>query len=107
MIAGRLRDKVAVYRPVEEVNAYGESEQTWVLACTARAERAKRSDARSEQVAEHFSEARVVWLVRDAHEVHANWRLVDSRTGEKYTIMGVTPHRERGYNELSCTLYND
>jgi len=107
MIAGRLRDKVTVYRPVEEVNGYGEAMQTWVAVATVHAERSKRVDARSEQVGEHFAEARVTWLIRGVHAVKANWRIVDARTGEKFTIMAVTPHRERGYNELSCTLYND
>ena len=107
MIAGRMRDKVTFYRPTTVVNAFGEAEQTWLGAGTVHAERVKRTDSRSDEVGEHFASARVTWLVRDAHTVRANWRLADSRTGEMFVILAVTPHRERGYNELLCELYNE
>ncbi len=107
MIAGRMRDKVRLYRPSEELNAFGEAVQTWVLSGECRAERARRSGMRHEEVGEHFADVRVTWLVRDVHAVQPNWRLVDARTDEMFVIVAVTPNRERGYNELTCERYNE
>ena len=48
MIAGRLKYRLTILKPLNVVNDYGEEMQTFMETTTVRAERVKHSGRRSE-----------------------------------------------------------
>ena len=48
----------------------------------------------------------VEWNIRDAHEVHENWR-VEQLGGNLYTVTYIIPNYDRGYLTLVCDKVNE
>lgn len=106
MLAGRMRNKLEIYKPQVVTNDYGEDFETWELLVTVWAERVKQSGARSEEVGEHFPDYSAEFNIRSAHTVEENWR-VKQCGGYLYTVTNIIPNIERGYKTLICVRVNE
>lgn len=104
MIAGKMRAKLMLMRPVTVETASGER-TTYEETTTVWAERVKMSGTRRIEVGEQFPEYRAEFNIREAHEVGENWRCRQIG-GHEYSILAVIPNRERGFNTLICERVN-
>lgn len=106
MIAGRLKYRLTILKPLNVVNDYGEEVQTFIETTTVRAERVKHSGRRSEEVGEHFPDYSAEYNVRAAHPVEENWR-VKEVDGYLYTVTNIIPNKDKGYKTLVCVRVNE
>lgn len=106
MIAGRMKYKLKLLEPTTVTNTFGEETPTFAETATVHAERVNHSGHRSEEVAEHFPDYRVMFNVRDAHTVAENWR-VQQLGGYLYTVVAIEPNIDRGFKTLICERVNE
>lgn len=106
MRAGNLKYKVTILAPRVEVNDYGAQSISFTPTAVVHAERVKLSGTRSLEVGETFADYDVVFNIRDAHEVHENWRL-QQIGGNLYSVTNIIPNHDRGYNTLQCVRVNE
>lgn len=109
MIAGRLRYRLKVLRPVRVTDTFGAERTEYELYRYVRAERVKQTAKRTDEAGEHFPDHSAHFNVRAAHRVGENWRVVDE-TAEPcraYIVTAVVPNVERGYNTLICEALNE
>lgn len=106
MIAGRLRYRIGLLRPVYSETDFGSTTTTYVPAGTVWAERVKISGRMSYETGEQFADYSTQFNIRDAHEVHEHWR-VEVSEGQIFEVTNVIPNRERGFNTLICERVND
>lgn len=105
MRAGQLKYKLRLLRPTTTTNDFGEENITYEEFRTIWAERAKYSGRNSEELAEHFADASVNWIIRDAHPVQEHWR-VEQLGGYLYTVEAVEPNLNKGMKTLICSRIN-
>lgn len=106
MIAGRMKYKLELLRPVMATNDYGEETPTWETIRTVNAERVKQTGNRSEEVGEHFPDYHAEFNIRDIHPVSENWRC-RQLGGELYTVTNIIPNIDKGYKTLVCVRVNE
>ena len=106
MIAGRLTYRLRLLRPVRTQSATGAPKSSFVDAGVAYAERVKMNGGSSEREKDTFSDYRVEWNIRDAHEVKETWR-VEELGGYLYEVVNVIPNKERGMLTLVTNRVND
>lgn len=106
MIAGRMKYRLKILRPVIETGRLGGERTGWEHTVTARAERVKISGSNRLEVGEHFPDYAVEFNIRDAHEVGENWR-VEQLGGYLYTVVNVIPNLDKGMLTLRCERVNE
>lgn len=107
MHAGTLTERVALYRPVQTVNDYGEEETAYELAHHARAERVSLTGRLAVQVGERFTDYDLTLRLHSCVEVAELWRLAllpDAET--PYQVEVVERNRRRGVTTIFCTKVN-
>ena len=106
MIAGRLKYRLKLLRPASDSDSFGEQRAgNFEYITTVRAERVKFSASRRQEVAEAFSDYRVEFNIRAAHEVGEGWR-VEELGGKLYEVVAIEPNPRRGFNKLICERVN-
>lgn len=106
MIAGRLKYRLTLLKPVRTFDAMGAEATTYEATRTVYAERVKASGNRSEEVGEHFADYSVEFNIRSAHPIEENWR-VEQIGGYLYIVVAIIPNLDRGYNTLRCERVNE
>lgn len=106
MIAGRMKYKLALLKPTEVENDFGEARTTYTQTAIVNAERVKQSGGRSEEAGEHFPDYRAEFNIRDAHEAGENWR-VRQLGGHLYTVTNIIPNIDKGMQTLVCDRVNE
>lgn len=106
MIAGRMKYKLHLYKPVKEVTRFGEEKTTYEAFRIVNAERVHYSGNRSEEVGEHFADYSVDFNIRDAHPVVEGWQ-VQQLGGYLYTVTNIIPNLDKGYLTLKCVRVNE
>jgi head-tail adaptor len=106
MIAGRMKHRLVILRPVVVVDETGGEATQYKAVRTIHAERVKFSGHRSEEVAEHFPDYRTEFNIRDAHPISENWR-VRQLGGYVYTVVAITPNLDKGFKTLVCERVNE
>lgn len=106
MIAGKMKYKIRLLKPVISTNDFGEEAVTYTGTHVVWAERVKQSGNRSEEVGEHFPDYHVEFNIRDAHPVVENWR-VQQLGGFLYTVTNIVPNLDKGFNTLICVRVNE
>ncbi len=105
MIAGRLRYRLRLLKPVTTTGKFGDSKVSFELQRTVWAERVKVSPTLVQDLGELFSDYTVEWNVRDAHPVDEKWR-VEQVGGHLYDVINVIPIRDKGMLTLRCKRVN-
>lgn len=106
MKAGGMRYKLRILRPDVEIGELGGERPVWVPTAVAHAERVKMNGSYGLEVGERFPSYKTEWNIRDAHTVKENWR-VEQLGGHLYTVVNITPNRERGMLTLTCERVNE
>ena len=94
MIAGKLRYRLRIKKPVSGSDGFGEETPIYKNVGIVHAERVKISGARKDEVGEHFPDYRAEFNIRVAHQIDENWR-VEQLGGHEYTVTNVIPNPER------------
>lgn len=106
MMAGRLKYRLKLFRPASDSDSFGEQRAgSYEYTVTVHAERVKFSASRRQEVAEAFSDYRVEFNIRAAHEVGEGWR-VEQVGGKLYAVVAIEPNLDRGFNKLICERVN-
>lgn len=105
MLAGRLKYRITLLKPVPAVAVSGDDTPAFAEVRTVWAERVKISGRRSEEVGEHFPDYRVEFNIRDAHPVEEGWRVRLSEKQE-YAVSAIVPNIDRGMLTLICERVN-
>lgn len=106
MRAGSLKHKLRILRPGYVTDKFGGKRSTWTETAVVHAERVRMSGRRKLQDGELSPDYFVEWNIRDAHEVHENWR-VEQLGGNLYTVTYIIPNYDRGYLTLVCDKVNE
>lgn len=106
MIAGRMKYKLRILKPVIEENGFGESKTEFAATVTVWAERVKLTGSRADEVGEHFPDYRCEFNIRANHAIRENWRVTDLSTGYDYTVTNIIPNIDRGFKTLVCDRIN-
>lgn len=106
MIAGRMKYRLRILKPVTTTGRFGEKSSQWVETATVHAERVKMSGRRTMQDSEVFPDYTVEFNIRDRHEIHENWR-VEQLGGNTYSVAAIIPNLDRGYMTLVCDRLNE
>lgn len=107
MIAGRLKSKLCLLKPLKETDEMGSEKTTYFAARTVWTERVNMNGSRSEEVGEHFPDYEARFNIRSPHEVQENWRVKEMQTGHIYTVTAIVPNVDRGYKSLICDRVNE
>lgn len=105
MIAGRMRDRIRLFRPVSGIGELGGEKTTYEATVWARAERVKVSPRLTQELGELFSDYTVEWNIRDAHDVEEGWQ-VEETGGHRYRVANIIPNHSRGMLTLRCERIN-
>lgn len=107
MIAGRMKTRIILRRPIFEQGAFREEVASgWEESRPIWAERVKMEGRRSLEGQEDFPDYSVRFNIRDAHEVDENWELRHIG-GHRYSITNIIPNHDRGMLTLVCTRINE
>lgn len=101
MIAGRLKYRISILRPIKTVGRFGETSSTWEEVYSGTpAERVKLNGRRVVIDGEIFADYTAVFNIRREHTVKENWRV---REGDiLYSVKNIIPNREKGMITLVC-----
>lgn len=105
MIAGRLRYRLTLLKPVASSGKFGSEKKAYENVRTVWAERVKVSPTLVEDLGEIFSDYTVEWNIRDSHPVDEKWR-VEQKGGHLYDVINVIPNHDRGMLTLRCRRVN-
>ena len=106
MIAGKLDQRLIVYRKVERADGFGALPTRWEPAATIWAERVNETARRVDEVQEHFPDHTAAFNIRIAHNVEENSR-VKHLGGHLYTVTSVVKNRRRGMQTIYCERVNE
>ena len=96
MIAGRLNEIVSIYKPVQNINEYGEHVETFVLEYTTRAKVDHNSGNRSNTNDEIVYNYQKTFNVRSYVPVLDTYQI--EWQGKRYRILSTEKRRE--YNDI-------
>lgn len=105
MIAGRMKYRLRVFRPVVTLDKFHSEKLELVEWKTVWAERVKSTAYRHEEVGEHFPDHRAEYNVRIQHAIGENWE-VEEIAGLRYIVVGVVRNPDRGMLTLVCERKN-
>lgn len=105
MIAGRMKHRLRLMKPVTSTGKFGGEKVTYELTATVWAERVKVSPKYGLEHGELFSDYTVEYNIRDAHSVDEKWR-VQEEGGHLYDVINIIPNRERGMLTLRVKRVN-
>lgn len=106
MIAGRMKYRLELYRPVTRKNPYGEIESTYRKTVTVHAERVKQTGRRRIDMDEVFADYTTEFNIRDIHEIDEGWR-VQQLGGYLYSVTNIIPNLDKGFKTLVCDRVNE
>lgn len=106
MIAGKMREKIELLRPVTVRDRFGSNSTTYEATVTARAERRKLTGQMREELGEHFPAYSAEFNIRIYHEVDEHWR-IRVTGGHLFEVTNVIPNRDRGFQTLICSRVNE
>lgn len=108
MRTGSLTERITLLRPSVQVNALGESRQTFEDAVTVHADRANISGRLSAEAGELFPDYSARFVIRIMHAVAEGWRVRDLSDGGKlYTVTNIYPNRHLQMKTLVCERVNE
>ncbi len=109
MIAGRLKYRIELQRPVSADDPYGDrpARGSFEPVAVVRAERVRLSGQRRMDAREEFSDFTAVYRIRDAHKADNGWCVRDLSSGVLYDVVAVEPNRDRGMLQLICRRVNE
>lgn len=105
MYAGPLNDYLDLMEPVVAVDGYGSEAVSYRLSCRVHAQAEWRSGKSVSEVGEVFPYVRMKFLIRDAHKVSEDWRVVFQ--GVQYSVDVIEHSARRGYKRLYCSRVNE
>ena len=106
MRAGPLKYRLALLEPMRVTDRFGSERIVYAEKVVAHAERVSAQGYKSDEVGEHFADARVQFNIRYAHHIHENWR-VKQKGGDLYTVVAIIPNIDRGFKTLICEKVNE
>lgn len=105
MIAGRMKERIELLRPITVDKGFGEEFPGFEPAGIIRAELVKFNGSYRAEVGEHFPDYRTEFNIRSAHEVAENWR-INHIGGYQYVVANIIPNLPRGMKTLVCDRIN-
>ena len=104
--AGKMRQKIEVYAPVDSVDVLGAPMRTWVLHASMHAAWENDSQSADESNNSPYEQATrsVTMVVRNSLtlDLRTNMRIVDVRTGAKYAITAIRYNQIRSECFIDC-----
>lgn len=105
MYAGTMTERIGLYRPRVSTDAFGAETTAYELVRFVHAVAEWKSGGISQEAGEFFPDAKMNFLIRDAHEVVAGWRV--SFQDMTWGVDAVQHSRTRGFRRLYCSRINE
>lgn len=109
MIAGKMRHRLELQRPLKAADAFGDlmaGAGSFEPTTTVWAERVTLRGSQRKEASERYSDYTAEFRIRDAHSVDNGWR-VRQLGGYLYSVDNVIPNEERRYLTLQCSRINE
>lgn len=103
--AGRLTERVSLFKRGELDDGYGNTVTDWILQFETSAGYTHLRGGETVMAARLTNKHPVVVRLRSsaaALEITADWKVTDARTGVEYAIRDVTHDVDRAYIDLLC-----